>query len=85
MRVKARGAVRCDEGAEGDGVGGVYITCAYGGCCEACRRKYATRLHSYRRAGVRAEIFIDFGSGNYAPQNEAAPVCAPRHRGNLSV
>lgn len=38
-----------------------------------------------RRADVRAEIFIDFGSGNYAPQNEAIPMYAPCHRGNLSV
>lgn len=34
---------------------------------------------------VRAEIFIDFGSGNYAPQNEAIPMYTPCHRGNLSV
>lgn len=54
--------------------------------CEACGRKYATAFVS-RRIGVRAEIFIDFGSGNYAPQNEAAPMYAlpSRYRGNLSV
>ena len=37
------------------------------------------------RYTVYAEIFIDFGCGNYAPQNEAVLVCIPGHAENLSV
>ncbi|KAL0134194.1 hypothetical protein PUN28_001191 [Cardiocondyla obscurior] len=69
------------ESVEGTGREGYRMDTVIRGTCEVgyvvrCASA-STRLHSYPRATIRAEIFIDFGSGNYAPQNEAVPLVCP--------